>query len=69
MICSLIMGAGCIIAYLLVFAVTGSNAISTVLATLAGIIIYFLLAVNLKVIGKKDMENLPGGKYLNYLKL
>ncbi len=69
MICSLIMGAGCIIAYLLVFAVTGSNAISTILAILAGIIIYFLLAVNLKVIGKKDMENLPGGKYLNYLKL
>lgn len=69
LICSLIMGVGCIVCYLLFFAITGSNAVTSIISVLFGIVLYFVLAVNLKVIGKKDMENLPGGKYLNYLKL
>ena len=67
-ICALIMGLACVIVYMLVFAVTGSNAVTTVASILFSIVLYFVLAVNLKVIGKKDMENLPGGKFLAYLK-
>ena len=53
---------------LLIYAITGSNTITTVLSILLGILVYFVLAVNLKVINHTDMENLPGGKYLAWLK-
>ncbi len=67
-VCSLIMGVVCVLSYLLIYDITGSNTITTVLSILLGILVYFVLAVNLKVINHTDMENLPGGKYLAWLK-
>lgn len=68
-LCSALMAVVCVIVYLLLFAITGSNAASVIGAVLAGIVSYFTFMVNFKGMTTRDMHNLPGGKYLEKLRL
>jgi len=67
--CSALMALVCIVTYVLFFAITGSNAVSVLTAVLFGIVSYFTFMVNLKGMSQRDMHNLPGGRYLEKLRL
>lgn len=66
--CSLLMSLVCVVVYILSFAVFGSNAIATAISIVSGVIAYFVLMVNLKGMSAKEMENIPGGRYLEKLR-
>lgn len=66
--CSLLMAVICVGAYLCSFAAFGSNMIATIISIVVGILSYFTLMVNLGGMSVRDMDNLPGGKYLGKLK-
>lgn len=68
-LCGAVMAVLCILSYILLFALAGSNAVATVGAVIAAVISYFVLMVNLGGINQEDMENIPMGRYLRYLKL
>lgn len=64
LICSLLMALGCVLFYILTFAITGSNAISTVVAFFAGVFLYFSLMFRWKFMGQEELDSIPGGRYL-----
>ena len=69
MLCGGLMAIICIIVYVLVFAIFGSNLIATVGSVGIGAVSYFVLLVNLGGVTDADMDNLPMGRFLRYLKL
>ncbi len=69
MLCGAVMAVICVVTYVLIFAVSGSNLISTVGGVVIGAASYFILTVNLKGLTEADLDNLPMGRYLRYLKL
>ncbi len=69
LVCSTIMAVICFFSYILLFAITGSNAIATIGSILFGVISYFLLMVNWGGITEKDMDNMPMGGMLRLLKI
>lgn len=69
LLCSLLMAVVCVVLYVFSFAILGSNALAVIISIAGGIVAYFFLMVNLKGMSKKDMENLPGGRYLEKLGL
>ena len=68
-ICSLLMGALCFVSYLFLFSIFGSNAIAAIGSIGIGVIAYFLLMVNLNFVTPEDEENIPGGRFLEYLRI
>ncbi len=68
MLCGGLMALICLGIYVLIFALAGSNMIATVGSVTVGAVSYFVLMVNLKGITDADMDNLPMGRYLRYLK-
>lgn len=61
LIASAIMGAGAFASYKLFYLITSSNALSTVLAILAGVVIYFITVFRIKAITKEEIELIPKG--------
>lgn len=66
--CSILMGISCIILYTAAFAMTGSNAISAIIGVAGGIFLYFFFMVNFKGMDEEEMNDLPGGRYLRFLR-
>ena len=69
LLCGGIMAIVCLLVYTLLYALLGSNLCATMVSVGIGVIVYFVLMVNLKGITNQDMDNLPMGHYLRYLKL
>lgn len=69
LICSSIMTVVCFFGYILIFAIAGSNAVATLGSILIACITYFLLMVNWGGITERDMENIPMGRMLKFLKI
>ncbi len=69
LLCGVIMAVICLFGYVMIFAIVGSNLIATVGSVAIGAASYFVLMVNTKGITEADMDNLPMGRYLRYLKL
>ena len=63
-ISSLIMGAATIAAYKLLYLVTSSNIISTGLAIIIAVIVYFVTAFKTKAVTKEEIELIPKGDVL-----
>ena len=68
-ICAAIMAVSCVLLYIMLFAVSGSNAVSVLVSVILGAAIYFFLMVNLGGITEQDMETIPMGRFLQYLRL
>lgn len=69
LLCGAFMAVSCILLYNAAYSLVESNLIATVAAVGIGIVVYFVLMVNMKGITDSDMENLPLGRYLRFLKL
>lgn len=69
MLCGALMAGICLIGYVLLFAILGSNALATVGSVGLGVVSYFFLMVNLGGIDNTDIENIPMGRLLRYFKL
>ena len=67
--CSLLMGLLCFIFYVLLFAISCSNAIAVLGAILIGVAVYFFAMVNTNGITDKDMKELPFGKALRFFRI
>ena len=63
------MAVSCVLLYIMLFAVSGSNAVSVLASVVLGAAIYFFLMVNLGGITEQDMETIPMGRFLQYLRL
>lgn len=56
------------VVYVLAFSVFGSNLLALLFAVAAAVICYFVIMVNMGWLTEKDMQTIPYGKYLAYLK-
>lgn len=63
-IASILMGGICFAMYKLSMLIIHSNAISTVIAILVSIPVYFVLIIKLRVVNESEMINLPKGRAL-----
>lgn len=61
---SALMGVAAFAAYKLLFLITSSNTVSTLLSIIAGIVVYAVLVLGLKVITKDEIARLPKGDKL-----
>lgn len=69
LLCGGFMGVACIVSYGFIQRVVASNLIATVVSVGVGAMVYFVLMININGITEADMENLPMGRYLRYLKV
>ncbi|MBE6040438.1 MAG: polysaccharide biosynthesis protein [Clostridiales bacterium] len=58
---SVIMGIGAFASYKLIFMITSSNALSTLLSILIAVVIYFVAVFKIRVITKEEIELIPKG--------
>lgn len=63
-ICSAVMGLGCYGVYRLVELLTGINAISTILAIIAAVIVYGIMLILTRTITEEELIALPKGSSL-----
>ena len=63
-IASVLMGAAAFAAFKLIFLVTSSNDISTLLSIIVGVVVYGALVLSLKVITEDEIRRLPKGDKL-----
>ncbi len=63
------MAVACILFYVLVYTVFGSNWIALFAGIGVGILVYFFIMVNFGWISEEDQENIPYGRYLSYFRL
>ena len=61
---SFVMGAVVILAYKGLYAVTGSNSISTMIAIVIGVIVYGLMIIRTKTISRDEMTGISAGRKL-----
>jgi stage V sporulation protein B len=64
LIAALIMGASAIISYKLLFMITSSNSISTLLAILIAAAVYFVSVFKTNAVTKDEIELIPKGDFL-----
>lgn len=64
LISSFVMGAVVILAYKGLYAVTGSNSISTMIAIVIGVIVYGLMIIRTKTISRDEMTGISAGRKL-----
>lgn len=64
LIASLIMGAGAVLSYRLLFMLTSSNAISTLIAILFAVIVYFVTSFLTGAVTKDEVELIPKGELI-----
>ena len=58
---ALIMGAATILVYKLIFMASGSNLISTFVAIMAAVAVYFVTVFKTKVLTREEVELIPKG--------
>lgn len=63
-VASAIMGAGAFLVYRLIHMAVKSNAVSTLAAILAAVMIYGVLLIKLKCLDAKELKSMPGGTRL-----
>ena len=63
------MGVCCLLVYLLVHRVEGSNIIALFLSIIVAVAVYFVVLVNIGGVSEEDMDNLPMGHKLELLKI
>jgi stage V sporulation protein B len=61
---ALIMGAAALISYKLIFMITSSNSISTLLAIMIAAVVYFVSAFMTGAVTKEEIELIPKGELL-----
>jgi stage V sporulation protein B len=61
---SVMMGVGAFASYKLIFMITSSNALSTLLAIMIAVVIYFVAVFKIKVITKEEIELIPKGELI-----
>ena len=61
---SCLMGLGVVACYKLLYMVTDSNGISTLLSIAVAVIVYFALILLMKGISREEVEHLPKGDML-----
>ncbi len=61
LIASVIMGVSAFASYKLFFLITSSNALSTMLAIMTGVIVYFITVFRIKVVTREEIELIPKG--------
>ena len=64
LISSFVMGAVVILAYKGLYAVIGSNSISTMIAIVIGVIVYGLMIIRTKTISRDEMTGISAGRKL-----
>ena len=63
------MGVCCLLVYLLVHRVEGSNIIALFLSIIVAVAVYFVVLVNIGGVTEEDMDNLPMGHKLELLRI
>ena len=63
-IASILMAIVCYFSYMLVFAVTNMNTLSTIIAICLGGVFYFVALALVRGLRKEDLDLMPGGRRL-----
>ena len=69
LIATAVMSLCCLLTYLLVNRVEGSNFMALLLSVIVAVAVYFVVLVNIGGVSEEDMDNLPMGHKLELLRI